>query len=64
MVKCVAYRIKKRVTWPHGQATQVNAIWATAAAVTINKQSILRIYVIYGILASISFNISISSVSG
>lgn len=60
--------IKKRVTQPHGQATQVNVIIcandATAAAVTINKQSILRIYVIYGILASISFNISISSISG
>lgn len=33
---------KKRVTHPHGQATQVNAkflsLWTTAAAVINNKQ--------------------------
>ena len=41
MLKCVATRIKKRVTQPHGQATQVNAINCandvTAATVTNNK---------------------------
>ena len=39
--------IKKRVTQPHGQATQVNAINCandvTAAAVTDDKQPILNI---------------------
>lgn len=58
---------KKRVTQPHGQATQVNAINCandvTAAAVTDNKQPILNIYVLWN-LVSISFNILISSVSG
>ena len=67
MLKCVATRIKKRVTQPHGQATQVNAINCandiTAAAVIDNKQPILNIYVLWN-LVSISFNILISSVSG
>lgn len=47
---CCLPNIKKRVTQPHGQATQVNAINCandvTAAAATINKQSILNTYTI------------------
>lgn len=43
---CFKY-LKKRVTQPHGQATQVNAINCandiTAAAVTDDKQPILNI---------------------
>ena len=45
--------IKKRVTQPHGQATQVNAINCAndvaAAAVTDNKQPILNIYVLWNL---------------
>ena len=43
---CCFKKEKKRVTQPHGQATQVNVINCandiTAAAVTDNKQPILK----------------------